>query len=140
MYSGDLNGNETPRRAQGVPWRKGIERRLNALERRIAGQEEMTAAASDEVRTRRLVIVDSDGTQRIVGEIASGCAELRIELPGEPGSHSGVVIYAIAGDERVPAASIGIQLWARGDSVAEFEASPDDSGEWRPTLNLSTGP
>ena len=154
MNSGELNSDERDGRAQGVPWRKGIERRVNALERKLGVLERTIAAAGDELTTRRLVIVDGHGTARIIGEVAHGCAELRVEVPGEPGCRSGVVVFAnspvSSPVERLAAGSadddldgigvlVGVQLWGGGDSIVELDAWPGASGEWHSNFHLSDG-
>ena len=125
----DHNEDETTERS----WQLEIETRLVAVERTL------THLAS-EVRTRRLVVDDPSGP-RIVGEVRSGTAELRVESGADAGGQPAVVLYANPAD-RDPvstglSAGVGIQLWAGGDTVGELDALPDAHGRWHPHLHLS---
>jgi hypothetical protein len=118
---------------------EGMGARLDALERAVG-------ALGAEVRTRRLVVVDDDGNERIVGEVVRATAEFRLELPGgESGTHTAVVLFAspvamgIDPDEGDLGATIGLHLWAEGDAITEVDAWPGEDGRWRPHLHLSGG-
>jgi hypothetical protein len=108
------------------------------LETRLAALERAVEATGAELRTRRLVVVDAEGHERIVGEVCQGTAELRLEIPGgRPGSRSAVVLFAsplVPGPDPGGAGfgpAVGIQLWAEGDAVAEIDAWPDGDGRWQ---------
>jgi hypothetical protein len=99
-----------------------LTKRVRKLERAIEGQ-------ALEVRTRRLVVIDRDGAERIVGEVGGhGTAELRMDLPGcLPRRRSSVVMFANPGDlvyDLPP--GVGVQLWLDGDAARRFDvwASP----------------
>lgn len=124
-------------RPEGTGEHEGIAARLAALERAVG-------AMGVEVRTRRMVVVDNDGNERIVGEVCHATTELRLDLPGgEPGAHTAVVLFAtpVAAEPEPEeiglGPAIGIQLWAEGDAVTEIDAWLDHDGRWRPHLHLS---
>lgn len=115
------------------------------VEPRLASLEQAVAAMATEIRTRRLIIVDASGSERIIGETRHGTAELRVENPGEEkdGTESAVAIFASpvttgpdpGGTGLGPA--VGIHLLAEGDAVAEFDAWPGRGGRWCPHLHLA---
>jgi hypothetical protein len=73
-----------------------------------------------EVRTRRLVVTDDGGSPRIVGEVTeAGVAEFRLQLSHDAGDHASVLLFANPGDGR-EGPTLGLQLWAGGDSLAEM--------------------
>ena len=131
----------------------GIPARLAALERSVR-------AMADEIRTRRLVVVDDRGRARLVTEVVGETAELRLELPNGPpgdratvpddgdGSHPGesraaVVLHAtpatVDGPDDGLGPAVGIQLWADGDSVVEIDSWPGPDGRWQPHVHLTGG-
>ena len=102
-----------------------MEENIEQTEDMAARLARVEAALSDlghEVRTRRLVIVDDDGQERIVGEVVRGTAELSIDLPGQPhGRRSSVLVFANPGDEELALPpGLGVQLWVEGDAVDEL--------------------
>ena len=130
------------------------------MQARLAALEQSVRAMADEIRTRRLVVVDDLGRVRLVTEVVGETAELRLELPGgapgdratgpddEAGSRSGeeraaVVLHATPstvdsrGGGLGPA--VGIQLWADGDSVVEIDSWPGPDGRWQPHVHLTGG-
>jgi len=120
--------------------------RVPGLAARVAALERAVAGLAGEVRTRRIVVEDGGGQERIVGEVCRSTAELRLELPGEsPGSRSAVVLFCTPpteGADGAPAGlgpGLGIQLWARGDAVTELDTWPDEDGRWRPHLHVDGG-
>jgi len=58
-------------------------------ERRLARLEAAVAALSLEVRTRRLVVCDSSGAERIVGEVVDGQTELRLSCGDQASQTAG---------------------------------------------------
>jgi len=64
------------RSPKGAGEHEGLGPRLASLERAVA-------AMAAEIRTRRMVVVDASGSERIVGETRHGTAELRVENAGE---------------------------------------------------------
>lgn len=89
---------------------------------RLDRVEAVLAAITDEVRTRRLVVVDDDDQERITGEVVRGTVELSVDLPGQPpGRRSSVLVFANPGDEQLGLPpGLGVQLWVAGDAVDEF--------------------
>ena len=115
---------------------------------------------ADEIRTKRLVVVDELGRVRLVTEVVGETTELRLELPGDtPGdratgpddgaaSRSGagraaVVLHATTSTAEGPddglGPAVGIQLWADGDSVVEIDSWPGPDGRWQPHVHLTGG-
>ncbi len=127
--------------AMGRPEETGDDE--GATEERLAALERAVGALADEVRTRRLVVVDGDGVPRIVGELSRGTAELRLEVPtGGAAASPSVVLYAspapsgpVPGDMGLGPA-VGLQIWADGDAVAELDAWPEEHGAWGAHLHL----
>ncbi len=103
-----------------------------SLERRVDELERTIQRLSDEVMTRRLVVVDAAGTPRVVAEVARGTAEVRVTLARDtPGAE--VVLHAGAPDLEGAAPAVGLQLRARGEWVAAFEAACTGDGWWSVT-------
>jgi hypothetical protein len=86
--------------------------------------------AIDEVRTRRLVVVDEAGEERIVATVDRGLATLQVLVAGCPDGEETMVDIS-ASDDPEFGPSIGVHLCARGDEVAVFTAWRDDIGAWR---------
>jgi hypothetical protein len=96
-----------------------------------AGTPDRSPAAVSEVRTRRLVVEDERGVERIVAEVVDGGAELRLELGGRtPGRRSMVLLYSLDGDRELGAA-LGLQLWVDGNVAFECDLWRDLGGAWR---------
>jgi hypothetical protein len=111
----------------------------STVEERLATVERAVAAWGTGVHTRRLVITDEGGAERIVGEVVNGNTELRIELTGErPENDASVVIYACPDPDGLGSA-IGVQLWAAGNAVAELNAWPGADGRWRSGVHVDDG-
>jgi hypothetical protein len=104
--------------------------RLEALERQLIALQSV-------VRTRRLVVVDHDGHDRIVGEVVDGHAELRVQGTDGAGPQGSVVIYSSPGASGLGFA-VGVQLWASGNAVAELNAWSDEGRPWRAALHLDS--
>lgn len=108
----------------------------------MAAVETRLAALGDELRSRRIVVHDDEGRDRIVGEVVANTAELRVELGSGPGERSAVVIVAsslVAGrgpedDGMGPA--VALQLWTKGQAAIELDAWPGEDGRWQPHVHL----
>lgn len=97
---------------------------LQDLAERLAALEAAMASLEIEVRTRRLVVTDDSGVDRIVGTVEHGTAELSL-LAGVSAldGRTELVAFAAGGDEALGLESrIGVQLRRRGDEVAELAA------------------
>lgn len=95
---------------------------LRTLTGRLERVEARLAGLSDEVRTRRLAVVDANGAERLVGETTGTTAEWRLDLPRpEHSERTSLLLFAEPGDEAhdLPA-GIGIQLWVDGDVANEL--------------------
>jgi hypothetical protein len=86
----------------------------------------------EEVRTKRLVVLDSLDRERIVAEVVDGFAELRMDLPDTvSGSCTGVLIFAHSEqDDPELGSAIGVQLWAEGNAIIELTLWQSPSGAW----------
>lgn len=93
----------------------------DGLRERVERLEAAWAAWEHEVRTRRLVVVDGDGSPRIVGQVVNGVAELRVEIPVGPGHETMAALFAAprAYDWGI-SSGVGLQLWVDGDCVHEL--------------------
>jgi hypothetical protein len=119
--------------------------RPGGMERRVAALEAYLVALADETRTRRLVVHDDEGRERIVAEVADGTAELRVELAESPGRRSAVVVVAgplltgrSPGDDGVGPA-VALQVWADGDTVIGLDAWPGAGARWQPHFHVGEG-
>lgn len=108
-----------------------------------------TGAPLDEIRTRRLVVCDDEGRERIVAEVRNGQAQLRLSfvgpsLPPRRTAHTdgapraSVVVFACPADGDLGPLA-GLQVWADGDVVAAVEAWRDAGGPWRAAVHPSDG-
>ena len=117
----------------------------DAFEERLARLERNQRQLRREIRTRRLVVTDDAGGERLVAEVRGSTMELRLTAGRTiDGSRPAVLLYVTEGRatgstrfDLGPA--VGLQLWADGDAVAELDAWPDDSGAWHPHLHLGGG-
>lgn len=113
-----------------------------ALTARVVRLEAALAALGLELRTRRLVVLDSAQRPRITAEVIDGVAELRVELRPSPTSATPAVLaFAAPGDAPGGAGldpAIGVQLWADGEGLVELVVSPDGDGRWRPLLHVGS--
>lgn len=82
----------------------------------------------DELRVRRLTVVDEHGVERVVAEVKRGAAELRVELPGE------AIVTLVAASDLHLGPIAGLHLSADGDSVAELLTFRED-GQWKVTVS-----
>lgn len=85
---------------------------------------------ADEMRIRRLVVVDDAGRERIVAEVlADGTAELRVIVPdAPPGRTSGVTL--VAGEAEGSGTIVSVHVAGDGDTQAEVYARRD-AESWR---------
>ncbi|HVX22408.1 MAG TPA: hypothetical protein VHB02_13735 [Acidimicrobiales bacterium] len=131
-----------------------------SIEARLAALERSIGAMATEITTGRLVVVDARGRPRLVAEVLEGTVELRVELPdrdqdGRPpaddpvrtAGRTAAVLYATpagggvgGGGELGLGPSVGLQLWADGDAVAELDAWPDGDGRWQAHLHPTGDP
>lgn len=105
-------------------------------------------SAVDEVRTRRLVVCDDQGHERIVAEVRNGQAQLRLSFVGPspevqrdgPSTvpRATVLVFACPADGDLGPLA-GLQVWADGDVVAAVEAWRDGSGPWRAAVHPAPG-
>src|SRR5882762_10115072 len=99
--------------SESVPEPPGLVSRVAALERAVAD-------LGVTLHTRRLVLADEEGHERIVMHTERGVAEVRIVVPGrEPGRSCMVALFA-SPSEGDTSPGVGIQVWADGDTVAEL--------------------
>lgn len=99
-----------------------------------------TPANLDEVRTRRLVLVDENGAERIVAEVVRSIAEVRVALPGVDGHHGSAQLYAAEHDGKLGLGPmLGLQIWADGNVRVGIDVWPED-GQWKSAVYTPTGP
>jgi hypothetical protein len=100
------------------------------LDARIGALERALAQLSLELRTRRLVVLDEHGSERIVGEIVAGHCELRLDLPGESATpRSSLLVYS-SPERHELGEGVGLQLWAGGDTVWDLAVWREGNGTW----------
>jgi len=98
---------------------------------RLAAAETALGRLAQEVRTRRLVVVDDRDRERIVAELDGEDAYFRLDLPRREGEGTtGLILYANTGGD-VASPSLGLQFWADGNAIGGFEAWRSPDGQWR---------
>ncbi len=92
------------------------------------------SSCQSEIRTRRLVVVDDSGAERIIAEVANGQAELRVALSERGQPSTGALLYAApnAGDIDL-GPMLGLQLRADGNAYVEVNLSKEDD-RWVPRI------
>ena len=83
----------------------------------------------------RLLIVDDEGTERIVAEVVANQAEVRICLPGGRGTE--VLLYA--GSDQELGRALGVQLWADGNAYVEVNLRRDGD-DWVSAIHSNDQP
>ena len=101
----------------------GLEERIDALENALD-------RIASELRTRRLVVVDEHGRERIVGEIVAGHCELRLDLPDLAAARRSSVLVYSSPERHELGEGVGLQVWAGGDAVWDVAAWRDGNGDW----------
>ena len=86
---------------------------LEALREQVAELRALVEALGDEVRARRVVVVDAAGRPRIVLGVEPGVATIRVDAEGGDPSVELYVVDAIDAD----GPEVGIALVAGGDVV-----------------------
>jgi hypothetical protein len=95
------------------------------------GMEQEQQSDADEVRARRLVVVDDAGAERIMAEIAGPVAESRIALPGLDGHAASADLYAAEHDGRRDRGRVlDLQFWADGEVQAGMDIWLEE-GRWK---------
>jgi hypothetical protein len=109
----------------------------SGLAARVQRLEEAARTPCAELSVRRLAVVDERGQERIVGEARGDDAELRVQLDagGLLGTAS-VVLFAYGARDGLDP-TVGVQLWAHDEPLAELEVWPDVHGRWRAVARLS---
>lgn len=82
----------------------------------------------DELRVRRLAVVDEHGVECVVAETRGGAAELRLELPDQ------AVVTLVAASDPQLGSLVGLHISADGDSVAELLAYRE-ADHWQVTAS-----
>jgi hypothetical protein len=117
-----------------------LEARVGRLEGHLTEIGRTVGAFENEIRTRRLVIVDDTDHPWIVGEVSAEAAELRLELPTLSGTQGPeLLLFALAGTHPGPVdlgPGIGLQLRAHGQAIFELDAWPHTNGVWHPHVHL----
>lgn len=146
---------------------RGIEARLAALEQLVDAmtREVVTRrlVVVDALGRPRLVADISRGTAELRLEVPNSgpvgpTTTTGDPAPGQPApaGRTAVVLHATPGgagagvrgggggagspDVVDLGPSVGLQLWADGDAVAEFDIWPDGAGRWCPHVHLAAGP
>jgi hypothetical protein len=93
--------------------------RLERWEQAVAAPDGKDQPTVDEVRTRRLTVVDEDGSERAIIQISHGHIELRLLTEDEVNRCE---LLAFAGEQVPGILAAGIELWINGNSVSGFSA------------------
>lgn len=95
----------------------GLRDRLASLELELAL---LRASVEERLRTRRIVVVDEEGVERIVLEARHGTGSVLVLVPGEAGSTTGVEVFATQPD--IGPAEVGVCVLRDGDVVSRLTA------------------
>jgi len=92
----------------------------------VAELQARVDALADEVRTRRVVVVDGAGRPRVVLSADPGVASVRVDADGADPSIELYAVDAIDGD----GPEVGVALVVEGDVVASFHrlVNPGSAG------------
>src|SRR5262249_19241060 len=92
-------------------------------------EQSMSETPQDEVRTRRLAVLDDHGNEPILGEIVKGNSEMRVDLPGcEPLRSTSLLLFTHIAD-RDMGPGLGLRVLVDGDEVLVFGAW-HVAGDW----------
>ena len=96
-----------------------------SLEARVAAIERSMGELDGEVRTRRLVVVDADGTERIVASAGESFAEVRLSI-GDRRRRLDVAVFAAREPPGADGSSIGgLEVWLDGDHLGGLTLTAD---------------
>ena len=94
-----------------------LEERLASMEVEIAM---LRATLHEHVRTRRVVVVDDHGVERIVLDARHHTGSVLVKLSGRNGATTGVEIYAADAETGPP--EVGLCVLRDGDVVSRWTA------------------
>jgi hypothetical protein len=97
---------------------------IELLHSRLESLERIVAAQQAEVRTRRLVVVDETGTERVVTDVGTSFAELRLRI-GARRPLDVVLVAAHEPSDPAAGSTAGIEVWLDGDHVGGFTVVVD---------------
>jgi len=97
---------------------------------RPAAAEAALVALSQEVRTRRLVVVDDRDRERIVAELVGDDAFLRLELLRPEGEGTTGLVLSVTTGGDVDSPGVGVEFWADGDAIGGIDAWRTPDGRW----------
>ena len=94
----------------------------DALEARVAELERLVAAMTDEIRTRRVVVVEDDGFERVmIGQPRAMCPGIYVfGRSSEDDLVAEAPAVGVWADEWTDHQALGVSLFAHGNTVAEF--------------------
>ena len=118
--------------AAEAPDRDDIVERLEAVERLLGKMIERTAT---ELRTRRLVVIEDDGFERVVIDALGSHGEVTVTARGGSSGSTAVDLFAHDASEG-DGASAGLALVERGSVVGSFAAMAGTA----PLLSVETQP
>ena len=87
-----------------------------------------SGAVVDELRVRRLAVVDEQGAERIVGQVVDGRVTLEVVLADRGRGRSSVLLFAAPQDLAGLGPGLGLQVWADGNAVVEINVWDDGEG------------
>jgi hypothetical protein len=95
------------------------------LQSRVAALERAVAAHEAEVRTRRLVVVDDTGAERLITAVGESFAEVRLSVGGRRRRLDVVLVAAREPSDPRAGATAGVEVWFDGDHLGGFTVSAD---------------
>lgn len=112
---------------------------VTEVARLVEDLAEMRAAQATEVRTRRLVVVDQDGFERV--ELSTLPTSGSVTVHGNPGGEVGderyVRLLVEEGAHAGPTAQLGLYVVTRGESAVDVEVMDDATGAALPMVHLT---
>ena len=132
--SNQIDTTEPPSSAAGLDQATFDRRSLNhahlLIEELLARIDRLEDALATEVRTRRVVVVDKNGNERIICETATDAddgAEVRVQDPSGDNAATMVSVEGYYGY------SAHVSLWLDGDDALMVSATPADTTGGRST-------
>ena len=97
--------------------RRDLVRELASLRRELG---ELRAGLAKQVTTRRLVVVDGDGVQRVVIRSDQTTGSVLVRVDAAAGETSGVELYAVEPVDDSERAEFGVALYRAGEVAGSW--------------------
>ncbi|CCM65358.1 hypothetical protein BN381_70057 [Candidatus Microthrix parvicella RN1] len=99
--------------------RRDLVRELASLRRELG---ELKVGLAEQVTTRRLVVVDGDGVQRVVVRADQTTGSVLVRVDAAAGETTGVELFAVEPVNDVGTAEAGVALYQAGEVAGSWPA------------------